>query len=178
MSPRSKHRIRPDPADLANFLDGDFTIVGIFGSPNGGGTAEHLLDQALRIATERGFRAERLISSELEVGFCTDCGNCRQGMPCPVEDDTARVRETLAAASGIIIASPVRFGNVTSQHKALFDRTLLLRKQGFLLKNKARCAIAVGWSRNGGQETARAAALKLCDVLDLMQKRQGPCWIG
>ncbi len=192
--------------------------MGISGSPNRGGNAEHLLDQALRIATERGFRTEKLLSSELEVGFCTDCGECGRGRPCPIEDDMAAVRETLADASGIIVASPVYFGNVTGQLKALFDRTLLLRRQGFLLKNKVGCAVAVGRSRNGGQEktieaiqtwmhihgmvvvgddshfggiavepsredeigieTARATAMKLCDVLDLMQKRQGSCWIG
>ncbi len=195
-----------------------FTIVGISGSPNRGGNAEHLLDQALRIATERGYRVERLLCSELEVGFCTDCGECGQGRVCPIEDDMARVREALAAADGVIVASPVYFGNVTGQLKALFDRTLLLRRQGFVLKNKAGCAIAVGRSRNGGQEktvdaiqtwmhihgmvvvgddghfggiaveparddrvgqeTARAAAQKLCDVLDLMQKRRGSCWTG
>ena len=192
--------------------------MGISGSPKRGGNAEHLLDQALRIATERGYRVERLLCSELEVGFCTACGNCGQRRPCPIDDDMDRVRETLASASGIIVASPVYFGNVTGQLKALFDRTLLLRRQGFVLKNKVGTAIAVGRSRNGGQEktidaiqtwmhihsmvvvgddnhfggiaveparedevgleTARAAATKLCDVLDLMQKRQGSCWIG
>ncbi len=193
-------------------------IVGISGSPKRGGNAEHLLDLTLRIATERGYRVERLLCSELEVGFCTDCGECGRENSCPIEDDMARVRETLAAADGVIVASPVYFGNVTGQLKAVFDRTLLLRRQGFVLKNKAGCAIAVGRSRNGGQEktieaiqtwmhihgmvvvgddnhfggiavepahedemgqeTARAAATKLCDVLDLMQKRQGSCWIG
>jgi multimeric flavodoxin WrbA len=150
------------------------------------------------------------------VGFCTDCGRENS---CPIEDDMARVREALAAADGVIVASPVHFGNVTGQLKSLFDRTLLLRRRGFVLKNKAGSAIAVGRSRKGGQEktieaiqtwmqihgmvvvgdgshfggiavgpaqddvvgieTARAATMKLCDVLDLMQKkRHGSCWIG
>jgi multimeric flavodoxin WrbA len=54
------------------------TIVGISGSPKRGGNAEHLLDQALRIATDRGYRTERLLCSVLEMGFCTACGNCRK----------------------------------------------------------------------------------------------------
>lgn len=152
------------------------------------------------------------------MGFCTDCGECGRERPCPIEDDMVEVYETLAAAEGIIVASPVYFGNVTGQLKAVFDRTLLLRRQGFVLKNKVGSAIAVGRSRNGGQEktieaiqtwmhihgmvvvgddnhfggigleparedetgleTVRAAATKLCDVLDLMQKKSGSCWIG
>jgi len=34
------------------------TIVSISGSPKWGGNAEHLLDQALRIAIGRGYRTE------------------------------------------------------------------------------------------------------------------------
>jgi len=58
----------------------------------------------------------------------------------------------LERADGIIVASPVYFGCMTAQLKALFDRTRVLRRQGFLLSGKVGGAIAVGGSRNGGQE--------------------------
>ncbi|MHC1631117.1 MAG: flavodoxin family protein [Methanotrichaceae archaeon] len=127
-------------------------ILGISGSPNKDGNAEYLLGEALRVASEYGFRTEKILCSELKIGFCTDCGECGRGKPCPVDDHMAEVYEMLEAADGIIVASPVYFGNVTGQLKAVFDRTLLLRRQGFKLKNKVGCAIAVGRSRNGGQE--------------------------
>jgi multimeric flavodoxin WrbA len=41
---------------------------------------------------------------------------------------------------------------VTAQLKSVFDRTLLLRRQEFKLRDKAGCAIAVGRSGNGSQE--------------------------
>ena len=54
------------------------------------------------------------------------------------------VLEALEKADGIIVASPVYFGNVTGQLKAVFDRTIPLRRQGNKLKDKIGCAITVG----------------------------------
>ena len=63
-----------------------------------------------------------------------------------------KILAALEKADGIIVASPVYFGSITAQLKALFDRTIPLRRRGSLLKNKAGCALSVGGSRNGGQE--------------------------
>ena len=63
-----------------------------------------------------------------------------------------RIYEILESADGLIVSSPVYFGTLSGQLKMLFDRTLLLRRNGFLLKDKIGAALAVGASRNGGQE--------------------------
>jgi multimeric flavodoxin WrbA len=127
-------------------------ILGISGSPKGGGNTEYLLNEALSVASARGFETERVLSSKLRVNFCDDCSVCSRGEPCPIDDDMGSVYEMLSLASGIIVASPVYFGNVSAQLKTIFDRTLIFRRQGFKLKDKVGCAIAVGGSRNGGQE--------------------------
>jgi multimeric flavodoxin WrbA len=62
------------------------------------------------------------------------------------------VLERMVESDGIIIGSPVYFGNVTSQLKILMDRSRPLRRD-FQLKNKVCGALSVGASRNGGQET-------------------------
>ena len=62
------------------------------------------------------------------------------------------IRPKLAQADAIIVSSPVYFGTISSQIKALFDRTLPLRRNNFQLKDKIGAAIAIGRSRNGGQE--------------------------
>ncbi|ABK13963.1 MULTISPECIES: flavodoxin family protein [Methanothrix] len=127
-------------------------VLGISGSPKSGRNTEYLLQRALRVASERGYRTESVLCSRLRVGFCTDCGECSKGKPCPIDDDMVKIYELLQNADGIVVASPVYFGSVTAQLKAIFDRTLPLRRQGFRLRDKAGCAIAVGGSRNGGQE--------------------------
>jgi multimeric flavodoxin WrbA len=127
-------------------------ILGISGSPRKAGNTEFLLGEALKVASERGYYTERLLCSQARVDFCTDCGDCSKSKPCPLEDDMREFYELLERADGIVVASPVYFGSVTAQLKAVFDRTILLRRQGFRLKEKVGCAIAVGGSRNGGQE--------------------------
>lgn len=132
-------------------------VVGISGSPRKGGNTEILLSDALGAASERGFEVERLLCSEINVGFCKDCGSCAKGKPCPEEDDMAAVLEALEKANGVIVASPVYFGSVTAQLKAVFDRTVPLRRQGMKLSDKVGCGITVGGARNGGQEKAMDA---------------------
>jgi len=135
-------------------VNGKMIVVGISGSPKKAGNTEFLLGEALAVAKERGFQTERLLCAEMSVDFCNDCGDCSKGKPCPKKDDMPGVLEALEKAEGIIVASPVYFGNVTGQLKAVFDRTIPLRRQGFKLKDKIGCAITVGGARNGGQEKA------------------------
>jgi multimeric flavodoxin WrbA len=129
-------------------------ILGVSGSPRKGGNAEYILDEALKVASERGFETQRLLCSSLDVKYCDDCGDCARGKPCPIKDDMDKFYELMNEADGIIISSPVYFGTVTAQIKAVFDRTILLRRRGFKLKDKVGCALTVGGSRNGGQEKA------------------------
>jgi len=127
-------------------------ITGISGSPNVGGNNEKLIDMVLDIAKERGFETDRILLSRLNVSPCNDCGICRKEKKCPIEDDMAGINEKLEASDAIIVSSPVFFGCVTAQLKALFDRSIVLRRNGLLLKGKVGGAIAVGGARNGGQE--------------------------
>jgi len=127
-------------------------IIGISGSPTGDGNNEKMIEMALAVAEDRGFEVDRIFLSERSVAPCTACGDCTDKKVCTIEDDMAELYPLLEDADGIIVASPVYFGCMTAQLKALFDRTLMLRRQGFLLSGKVGGAIAVGGSRNGGQE--------------------------
>ena len=129
-------------------------ILGISGSPKKGGNTEFMLDEALKVASERSFQTDRLLCSALKIDYCNDCGDCARGKSCPINDDMDKFYEVLESADGIIVASPVYFGTVTAQLKAVFDRTITFRRQGFKLKDKVGCALTVGGSRNGGQEKA------------------------
>ena len=129
-------------------------ILGISGSPKKGGNTEYILDEALKVATERGYKTDRLLCSALKVEYCSDCGDCARGKSCPIKDNMPEFYELMEKADGIIAASPVYFGSITAQLKAVFDRTITFRRQGFKLKDKVGCALTVGGSRNGGQEKA------------------------
>ncbi len=127
-------------------------ITGISGSPNVGGNNERIIEQALGIVEQKGYETDKILLSGLSVLPCTDCGTCRTAKECPIDDDMTDIYEKLETSDAFIISSPVFFGSLSAQLKALFDRTILLRRNGFLLKGKVGGAIAVGGSRNGGQE--------------------------
>ena len=106
----------------------------------------------LEIAEKRGFETDKVLISESNIAPCIACGVCGKGEICPIDDDMQAVYDKLVEADGIIVSSPVYFGTMTAQLKALFDRSVQLRRQGFQLSNKFGAAMAIGGSRNGGQE--------------------------
>ncbi|QLC49246.1 flavodoxin family protein [Methanolobus zinderi] len=127
-------------------------IIGISGSPKPGGNNDQLVEKMLGIAKDRGFEIDNILISDSEIAPCTACGVCGKGEKCPIDDDMQPVYDKLLDADGIVVSSPVYFGTMTAQLKALCDRSVLLRRQGFKLSNKVGAAMAIGGSRNGGQE--------------------------
>lgn len=127
-------------------------ILGISGSPRKGQNCEKMIGAVLEVAKERGFETESVFISNLEVGPCKACGACREKEFCILEDDMEEICEKMRSSDGIIVASPVYMGNYPAQLKTLFDRSVLLRRKDFALKNKVGAALSVGGSRNGGQE--------------------------
>ena len=127
-------------------------VMGLVGSPRLGGNTQKLVEVALEAAQDVGASTELLMLHDKEMEPCIACDICRETGECAIYDDVPGVLEKMVEADGIIIGSPVYFGNVTSQLKILMDRSRPLRRE-FKLKNKVCGALAVGASRNGGQET-------------------------
>ncbi|AKB75585.1 iron-sulfur flavoprotein [Methanosarcina lacustris Z-7289] len=127
-------------------------IIGISGSPRKGQNCEKMIGAALEVAKERGFETDTVFISNEEIAPCKACGACRDQDFCVIDDDMEDIYEKMRAADGIIVAAPVYMGNYPAQLKALFDRSVLLRRKDFALKNKVGAALSVGGSRNGGQE--------------------------
>lgn len=124
-------------------------VLGICGSPRKGGNTEFSLNTSLNVLREKGFNTGMILLADKDIKYCDHCGDCLDGKICPIKDDVADIFEKMISADGIIIASPVYYGGVTAQLKALFDRSIMIRGK---LKGKVGGAIAVGQARNGGQE--------------------------
>jgi len=131
-------------------------ILGISCSPRKEKTTEFFLKKALEAASiQSGIETLFYSLAGKTVSPCTACGLCRNRLDCSQKDDFHKDLLPLLSQEsikGLIIATPVYFGCMSSQCKALLDRTLPLRRNGFLLKDKVAGVIAVGGSRNGGQE--------------------------
>ncbi len=126
-------------------------ILGIVGSPRAGNT-QFLVEEALKEIQKSGFETEIILLKDLQIASCLGCGHCEEKGECSQKDDMAIVIEKMASSDGIIIGSPVYFCGVSSQTKAMMDRTCCIR-DSFVLQNKVGGGISVGAYRNGGQET-------------------------
>ena len=128
-------------------------IVGICCSPRQGKSTATSLAVCLEAAAE----VDENIDTELiELAGMKINGNLAAGVPLEPgqQDDFPQLVPKLSDpnVAGIIIGTPVYFGNMTSLCKAFLDRCIVFRKDNFALANKVAGVLAVGGGRNGGQE--------------------------
>lgn len=125
-------------------------VLIISGSPRKNGNNEKAIKFAFDLLDD--YEIDIFFLSEKKVAPCKACDYCKKHGKCVIKDDMQEIYKKAVDADAIIVSSPVYFGTVSSQLKAVFDRSRILR-YGFELKNKIGAAIACGRSRNGGQET-------------------------
>lgn len=128
-------------------------IVGICCSPRQGKTTSAALTACLEAARQ----VDPKIQTELiELAGLKINGDLAAGIPLgPGEkDDFPSLIPRLKAPEvrGIIIGTPVYFGNMSSLCKAFLDRCIAFYTDNLALSNKVGGVLAVGGTRNGGQE--------------------------
>ncbi len=128
-------------------------IIGICCSPRKGKTTATSLGVCLAAAKD----ADPRIETELiELAGMAIPGEPAAGVPLAAgqKDDFPSLVPRLSDSKvgGIIIGTPVYFGNMTFLCKAFLDRCMTFRRNKFALANKVAGVMAVGGSRNGGQE--------------------------
>ena len=147
-------------------------IIGVAASPRPGQASFTLLTAALRAAAavHQSVTTELIELAGRQINGCLACGACMKKLVCSQKDDFPALIDTLAGpqVGGLIIASPVYMGGMSSQAKAFLDRLVMFRRQGFMLRNKVGGAIAVGGFRNGGQEAAIQAIQAAMLVQDMV----------
>ena len=117
-------------------------ILGISGSPRKNGNTEILLRETLQAAELMDCTTWMFSLSEKTVVPCRACGGCFQSSACVIEDDMRELSSFISRADAIIWASPVYFGSVSAQLKAVMDRTFAeLQKRS--LKGKVAGVLTV-----------------------------------
>lgn len=135
-------------------------ILGVCGSPRKSSTY-YALDVALKAAAEvEDIEVELVELRGKKLNFCIHCNKCvNDGLNyCPLYDDDMRtLYEKVYQADGFIMASPVYEMNITAQLATFFNRFRstysILKKNPLYFSRKVGGAIAVGGTRNGGQES-------------------------
>lgn len=142
-------------------------IIAINGSPNSSGNTAWLLEELGKEIIEDGVSFEIIhlgeALSQLELPYCVCCSSpCNQS--CYKGTHFEEVLEKCINADGIIFGSPVYFGTMSAQLKCFFDKTRDARaKKAFV--GKPACAVSVGATKYGGQQSTLRAIQDCCMVL-------------
>ncbi len=122
------------------------------GSPRRGGNTEYLLKKVLEPIAEAGIETELVQIGGLQLRGCIGCYKCRENKDkkCAITED--RMNEFIAKmieADAIILGSPTYFAGMTSDMKALIDRSgFVAGGNGRMFSRKIGAAVAV--HRRGG----------------------------
>ena len=128
-------------------------IVAISCSPRQDKTTAASLKVCLQAAEQV---SEKIETELIELAGLKINGNLAAGIPLdPGEKDdfpSLVPKLTDPMVRGIIVGTPVYFGNMSSLCKAFLDRCVAFYQDDLALSNKVAGVLAVGGSRNGGQE--------------------------
>ena len=135
-------------------------ILAINGSPNRSGNTAFLLGAVLEAAKEEGVEGKVINVMDVlkgqDVPFCVACSSpCKE--TCHAKHPALKEAcDALEGAAAVVLGSPVYFGTVSAQLKALWDKTRAIRSRRSLV-GKPAAAVSVGAARFGGQETTLKA---------------------
>ncbi|MHB0886679.1 MAG: flavodoxin family protein [Bacillota bacterium] len=138
-------------------------VLGISGSPRRGAT-DHSVREALKAAaTVPGVETRYISLAGKTIKPCVNCDYCvRNKKLCRIKDDMADLYEPIVWADAYIIGSPVYNMTISGPLQTFFNRWRPLHHvyKG-LLDSRVGGAIAVGGSRNGGQELTASALVHM-----------------
>ena len=143
-------------------------VIGISGSPRKEGNTEILIKKVFDVLEGKGINTELISLADKKIQPCDACKYCRKNIgKCHIQDDLAPILEKILNADGIILASPVYFGSVTAQIKALIDRAgYIARGMDAPFRRKVAGAIVV--ARRGGHNFALMQLLQFFSIFGMI----------
>jgi len=128
-------------------------VVAFNGSARKDGNTAILLNYVLGELQKEGIETEMVQLAGQKIHGCIACYKCfkNKDKQCAVKDDVANdCIGKMAEADGIILGSPTYFSDVTSEMKALIDRSgFVARANGDMFKRKVGAAVVA--VRRGGE---------------------------
>ncbi len=158
-------------------------IVAIQSSAGKEGLTSRLAQAVLRGAAAAGAETELIHLNHHHIKVCKACargwGQCRKGQDCiqKGEDDFYAIHERLAAADGIVFATPVYFWDLSESAKVFLDRLRRIewpRKENAPLRGKAFIGIAAAGGSGTGAPMAISNLERYVSYLQLQPLAQLP----
>ncbi len=99
-------------------------IVSLLGSPRTNGNSSTIANHLLKTAADLGAETQRFELNRLAYRGCQACYACKTGREdCVLNDDLTEVLAAVQDADAVVLATPVYYGDITSQLKGFIDRT-------------------------------------------------------
>jgi multimeric flavodoxin WrbA len=132
-------------------------VLAINGSARGTkGNTQILLDTVGKALKEKKIDFEIIVLADKKLNPCKACGGCAGKKKCVQDDDINAIYQKMVEADGIVLGSPVYFGNVTSRMQMLIERTgYVARSNDNPFKGKIGAPVAV--ARRAGTTFVYAA---------------------
>ena len=99
-------------------------IIAVLGSPRPMGNSTGIARRFCDVAEKFGAEVQTYVLNELDYRGCQGCFACKTKLEkCVLEDDLTELLDIIRYTDILLLASPVYFGDVSSQLKAFIDRT-------------------------------------------------------
>ena len=104
-------------------------MLAIVGSYRKEGTIDQAVSAILAAAGECGAETSKIYLADAYVEFCTNCRTCTQEPgdcrgTCVIPDDMGDILRQMDEADGLVLGSPVNFGDVTALTKRFEERLI------------------------------------------------------
>lgn len=149
-------------------------VFGICASPRND-TTYYVLKKALDCLENHDFETDIFTCQGKDIKPCMHCDYCLENKECIIRDDMVKVYENLQTADGIILATPVQSGSISSNLSTIMDRTRALEAIDYnLLRGKIGMSIAVGGDRTGGQDFVHMSNITYFMIHGIIPVSGGP----
>lgn len=158
------------------------SVIGIEGSPRKGGNSETILDAVLAGAKANGQDVKKYNLNTMTIKGCQACMGCKKTGSCIQRDDMIQLLEDIKKADGVVLSTPVYFGQPTAQFRMFQDRCysfLNMESGSFLPEGKklatiVTCAGPDAKTVCDGLEGTYAGAFKMTPVGKIVMPAGGP----
>ena len=149
-------------------------VFGICASPRNN-TTEYVLKNALDKLSKNNFETDIFTCQAKDLKPCMHCDYCLENKECIIKDDMQSVYKSLLEADGIILATPVQSGGISSNLAIIMDRTRALEAIDYnILRGKIGMSIVVGGDRTGGQDFAHMKNITYFMIHGIIPVSGGP----
>ncbi|MBE0599228.1 MAG: flavodoxin family protein [Desulfuromonadales bacterium] len=108
-------------------------VVSLLGSPRSQGSSATIASHLTETASGLGAQIHSFELNRLSYRGCQGCYLCKKKLDhCVLDDDLTEVLATVQQADVVVLASPVYYGDLTSQLKGFIDRTFSYLKPDYL----------------------------------------------